>query len=293
MTLSVRHLHSFNQMLHFRDLKEGGNCAAYCLLVMSYISMFNVKYPKTAINYSRLNKALKNFPQSDKRTLNINQYKHYDIINLHEYKIKKVENLDNTVEFFKFLSIEILIDCTQFKSPLFYIITFVDEYKKIMGHVISHAVLLYISASHELHFFDSLSGLYILNLPKIISLDHLRDHLVNLIFKKNILMKIGCDLESKTLELNFWKSPYQQSVKHALEQGLIKIINNPETIPDIEGNAHEMLFLKINAFMLKIITIDSEAKPSFFPKVIKKKSADKHVDEIELTTMKHRRGPSS
>lgn len=289
MALSVRHLYNFNQMFNMRDLMDGGNCAAYCLLVMSYISMFSVKYPKTEINYSRLDKALKTFPQIDKHILNWNQVKHYNIINLIEYTISNETKPVDTLEFFKCLSIEIFKDCAKFSSPIFYLITFEDESQKIMGHIISHVVLLYIPSCSELHFFDSLSGIHIIHLPETVAIDNLHDILIDLIFKKNFLMKLGCNFESKTMELNFWKNANEPSINNALTEGLQKIIKNPNKMPYITANVHERLFLKTNAFMLKLLANDPEMKPSFFSKTERKKPVDKYVDEIELTTMSHRK----
>ncbi len=191
-------------------MQRGGNCYAYSVLTASYISMHNLQHPGLPVDYSAHTAVLQGYDQASKLDLSENQFvivdDHIDSKPILDERIaifnENTNSLKMLLDFSEF-SESLFANLEEFKNPFFCFLSFFDHVKCVLGQALNHSVLFYFPSPHEMHFFDSISGLHIVELPKSYTQSDLKENIIELVFKKNPIMKWLADENSKTLFCNY------------------------------------------------------------------------------------------
>lgn len=252
----------FNQIWHFDDVRVGGNCFAYTALYFTYISFFHLK--DQPVEYFALLDVLNNIPVKEKRELQLQQdsnVKNNAIATLNRNK----EGVGSAnIPGFKRDCQNIFDNLSAFEKPSFYFVEYIDLKNTLLGSGLSHAVGIYIASKKQIHFFDSVSGLYILDLPDNYSKENLHDDLIELMFKKNFLLKNFADTQSQTLIFCNYESHFVNEEKNRNQEAkdfLCSFIVDPNVDASLTAFPKEIQnFLKLNMYVIQQINMKMENK---------------------------------
>lgn len=252
----------FNQIWHFDDVKVGGNCFCYTALFFTYISIFHLK--NEPVEYFALLDVLNNIPIKEKRGIQLEQDR--------KVMDNEIAALNRNKEGFGLAKISgfkrhcqnIFDNLSAFENPSFYFFEYIDLKNTLLGSGISHSVGIYIFSKKQIHFFDSVSGLYILDLPDNYSNEHLYDDLIELIFKKNFLLKHFVDNQSQTLIFCNYESHFINEEKNRNQEAkdfLCSFIFDPNVDASLTDFPKEIQnFLKLNMYVIQQINSKMENK---------------------------------
>lgn len=274
VTLPSKTCVNFNQTYNYADLSAGGNCFAYAILFLTYIIAHRALYSNLSIDYSGLKKILREFPsktelqglQNHYFTREYSKCEHQILLtqNLKSVLDHEIALLNKNTKFESTQNLEEICqifckDIHSFVQPTFYLLRICDT-QTILGHELSHIVALYLASPKELHFFDANSGLHIINIASNVNEESLQKTLLELIFKKNFIMK-WFDTKSNTIEYDLTSSRgadklnvYQQHIKLAIRDHLINHTDHEDFLVECdELNDREKNFIERLAYFIDII----------------------------------------
>lgn len=252
----------FNQLYKLHDIANFGNCYAYTVLFLTYVTIFQIKGER--IDYSAFIKSLDSYDNKEKKAINDMQDLHPTNVGLLNHKLAMINENSNLCNSVAIREIGELINQARqnFYAPVFYFLGIDDEKQTIFLHPLSHEIGVYLPSPHELHVFDSNSGLYIFDLPQDINNVDMAEILIDIIFNKNKLFKLFCKPVSPSLKFQLDQSVListdRSGVKQYIKNVLQQFIDNPklalQALPLKDATIYDESirnFLHRHLFMLK------------------------------------------
>jgi len=196
----ITKLISYDKVPNLGYIVSDKNCLPYTLLYFTYISMFKLKYDtkdSSDIDYSALLTMLSGYPYLKKKRLKsiFGTYDHFDVADYRAMFEEELAPFNTNIgicrledDFMTFAE-DVYQNIVKFTSPVFYLLD-----HQIMSrtpkpdtrtpHKNWHVMGFYLASPTEIHFFDSVTGLYKLTLDEGDKVEDLARDLRRLIHKR-------------------------------------------------------------------------------------------------------------